>query len=109
MMKGQMKFNRHSKLWYRGIGLEQLSITNFSCSDEISVFASISVFCPPQNQQKIKARRSVDFTISDRMNKNILEARIKVGKDNTEIKVESCGIDKVFDLLKENEGEGNGI
>jgi len=104
-----MKFNRHSKLWYRGIGLEQLSITNFSCSDEISVFASISVFCPPQNQQKIKARRSIDFTISDRMDKNILEARIKVEKDSMGVEIESCGIDKVFDLLKENDGGGNGI
>ena len=104
-----MKFNKHSKLWYRGIGLEQLSITNFSCSDEIGVFASISVFCPPQNQQKIKARQSIDFTISDRMNKNILRARIEVEKNNTGIEIESCGIDKVFDLLKENDGGNNGV
>jgi hypothetical protein len=104
-----MKLSKHSKLWYRGIGLEQLSITSFSCSDEIGVFASISVFCPPQNQQKIKARQSIGFTISDRLNKNILRARIEVGKNNTEIEVESGGIDKVFDLLKENEGGNNEI
>jgi hypothetical protein len=104
-----MKFNKHSKLWYRGIGLEELSITNFSYSDEVSVFASISVFCPPQNQQKVKAKQSMDFTISERENKNILEARIRVGKNNTEIEVEGCGIDKVFDLLKENDGGGNGV
>jgi hypothetical protein len=104
-----MKFNKHSKLWYRGIGLEQLSITNFSCSDEIGVFASISVFCPPQNQQKVKAKQSIDFTISSRGNKNILKARIKVKKNNTEIEVEGCGIDKVFDLLKENDGGSSGV